>query len=86
VCIAALGKEAVWIVSRGQPKSARVYAVLSESAAKRLRGFLAATVYIGIKGQVDGSRTVTQLSILAQIEMSSHRAGDVMETGLPQRA
>jgi hypothetical protein len=34
-------------------------ALLSEPAGERLRGFLAAAIGIGIKGQVDSSWTVT---------------------------
>ena len=44
----------------------------------------ATAVWVGIKGQIDGSRTVAQLPILAPVEMISHRAGDVAKTGLPQ--
>ena len=55
-----------------------------EPAGKRLRRLLAAAVAVGIKGQIDGSGTVAELPELARIEMSSHRAGDVVKTGLPQ--
>jgi hypothetical protein len=39
---------------------------------------------VGVKGQIDGSRAVTQLPNLACIEMIPHRAGEVAKTGLPQ--
>ena len=58
-CIAVLDKKAIRVVAIGQRDSANVYALLSEPAGERLRRFLAAAVSIGIKGQVDGSRTVT---------------------------
>jgi len=47
---------------------------------------LAAAVAVRIKGQIDGSGTVTELPKLARIEMSSQRAGDVVKAGLPQRS
>ena len=46
---------------------------------------LAAAVLVGIKGQIDGSRTVAELPELACIEIGAHRAGDVVKAGLPQR-
>src|ERR1700730_3624988 len=49
-----------------------------------MRRLLASAVWVGIKGQIDGSRTVAQLPILAPVEMISHRAGNVAKTGLPQ--
>jgi len=49
-----------------------------------LRRQLPATVGVGIKGQIDGSRAVAQLPKLVCVEMISHRAGDVAKTGLPQ--
>ena len=82
--VAALNKEAVRIVARRQRHSAYVYALLAESAGKRLSRLLTTTVPIGIKSQVDGSRTVTELPVLVSAEVISHRAGDVVKTGLPQ--
>ena len=82
--IAALDKEAVRIMAVGQRDGANVYALLGEPAGKRLRRLLAAAVRVGIKGQIDGSRTVAELPKLARIEMGSHRAGDVVKAGLPQ--
>src|ERR1700680_3017721 len=49
-----------------------------------MRRLLATTVWVGIKGQIDGSRTVAHLPVLAPVEMISHRAGDVVKAGLPQ--
>ena len=80
VRIAALNKEAVRIVALGQRHGAHVYALLAESADKRLCRLLATAVPIGIKGQVDGSRTVAELAELARIEIGTHRAGDVAES------
>ena len=67
--IAALDEEAVRIMAVGQRHGAHVYALLAEPAGKRLRRLLAAAVGIGIKGQVDGSRTVAELAELARIEI-----------------
>ena len=53
----------------GQRHSTDVYTLLGEPAGKRLGGFLAAAVRIGIKGQVDGSPTVAELTELACIEI-----------------
>jgi hypothetical protein len=58
--------------------------LLFEPAGKRLRRLLATAVCVGIKGQIDSSRTVAQLPILVPVEMISHRAGDVVKAGLPQ--
>ena len=68
----------------GSETRANVYALLAEPAGKRLRRLLAAAVGVGIKGQIDGSRAVAELSKLVRIEMVSHRAGDVVKAGLPQ--
>ena len=54
--------------------------------ASDLGRLLAAAVAVGIKGEIDGSRAaVAQLPKLVCIEMVSHRTGDVVKTGLPQR-
>ena len=55
-----------------------------ETACEPLRCLLAAAVGVRIEGQIDGSGTVAELPKLARIEMGSHRAGDVVKTGLPQ--
>src|SRR5215469_9962789 len=81
--ITAPDKEAVRIMALGQRHGAHVYALIGELAGKRLRRSLAAAIHIGIKGQVDSSRTVAELPILVHIEMICHRAGDVVKTGLP---
>src|SRR5271170_5176675 len=82
--VATLDKEAVRVVAIWQRDYTDVHALLSEPAGKQLRRMLAAAVRIGIKGQIDGSRTVAQLAILLPVEMTSHRTGDVVKTGLPQ--
>ena len=53
----------------GQRDCAHVYALLAEPAGKRLRRLLTTAVPIGIKGQIDGSRTVAELAKLARIEI-----------------
>ncbi len=63
---------------------ANVQTLFSEAAGQRLRGALTAAVRIGIEGQVDGARTVTQLPKLPAVEVRSHRAGDVAKPRLPQ--
>ena len=68
----------------GQRYGAHVYALLGEPADKRLSRLLTTTVVICIKSQVDGSCAVAELAELARIEIGAHRAGDVVETGLPQ--
>src|SRR5713226_6734631 len=68
----------------GQRDSANVHALLSEPAGERLRRLPATAVSVRIKGQIDGSLAVAQLPILVGIEMIAQRAGDVVETGLPQ--
>jgi hypothetical protein len=45
---------------------------------------LAAAVGIHIEAEINGAHPVAQLLKLAGVEMASHRAGDVLETGLPQ--
>ena len=82
--ITALDEEAVGIVAIGQRDAASGDASLPETPCEALRGLLAAAVGVGIKGQIDGSRTVAQLPKLARIEMGSQRAGDVVKAGLPQ--
>ena len=68
----------------GQRHSAHVYALLAESADKRLSHLLTAAVPVGIKRQVDGLRTITELAKLARIEIGTQRRGDVVKSGLPQ--
>ena len=69
----------------GQQTTVRTFMPCSrEPVGERLRRLLAAAVGVGIKGQIDGSRTVAELPKLARVEMSSQRAGDVVKTGLPQ--
>jgi hypothetical protein len=82
--IATLNEEAVGIMAIGQSDSTNVHALLSEPAGQRVRRLLATAVGIGIEGQIDGSATLGQLSILVSIEVISHRAGDVVKAGLPQ--
>ena len=67
-----------------QQYCANAQALFSEATGKRLRGALTTAIRIGIEGQVNGARTVTQLLKLAAVEVSSHRAGDVAKTCLPQ--
>src|SRR5713226_2127967 len=69
----------------GQRHGAHVYALLAESVDKRLSRLLTTAVPVGVKSQIDGSRTVAKLPNLACIEMGSQRAGDVAKTGFPQR-
>ena len=64
-------KEAVRIVALGEDHGAHVYAFLSKPADKRLRRSLSTAVPIGIKNQVDGSRTVAELAELARIEIGT---------------
>src|SRR5260370_33683716 len=68
----------------GQRHGTHVHAVFGEPRDKRLSRLLTTAVGVGIKGQVDGSRTVAELAELARIEIGSHRAGDVEQTGQPQ--
>src|ERR1017187_4972120 len=82
--IAAFDEEAVWIVPIGQGDSANGLALLLEPVRQPLCRLLAATVAVGVKGEIDGSRAVAQLPKLVCIEMVSHRAGEVVKTGLPQ--
>src|SRR5215471_10111919 len=82
--VTALDEIAVRIVALWQRDCASCYTVLPKAARKRFRGTLTTAVPIGIKSQVDGSRTVAELAELARIEIGAHRAGDVVETGLPQ--
>ena len=56
--IAAIDEKAVGIVALGQRDAAHVYAPLSKPAGKRLCRLLTAAVDVGIKGQIDGSRTI----------------------------
>ena len=67
----------------GQPYGANIQPLFSETAGKRLRGAGPAAVGIRIKGQIDGSRTITQLLKLAPIEMDSQGAGDMVKARLP---
>ena len=39
---------------------------------------------VRVKGQIDSSGSVAELPELVRVEMVSHRAGDVVKTGLPQ--
>src|SRR5205814_8460721 len=82
--IAALHKEAVRIMAVGQRHGAHIYAMLAQSRDKRLSRLLTAAVVVGIKSQVDGSRTVAELAELARIKIGAHRAGDIEKAGLPQ--
>ena len=68
----------------GKRHGAHVYALLAEPADKRSSRLLTTAVPISIKSQIDSSRTVAELAELARIEIGAHRAGDVVETGLPQ--
>ncbi len=84
IAVAVPEKEAVRILTVWQNHGARLYTFLGKPADKRLSRFLTTAVGIGIKGHVDGSRTVTELAELARIEIGAHRAGDDVESGLPQ--
>jgi len=64
-----LDEEAVRILAVGQHHGTDVDTLLSETAGKRLRRFLAAAVRIGIKGQIYGSPTVAELTELARIQI-----------------
>ena len=55
----------------GQRYGAHVDALLGEPAGKRLSRLLTTTVLVGIKGQVDGSWTVAELTELARIEIGA---------------
>src|SRR5260370_13434110 len=52
--------------------------------SQRLGGMLPAAIGVGIKGQIDGSHAIAQLTKLVWVELSSHRAGNVVKAGLPQ--
>ena len=67
--IAASDEKAVRIMAVGQRDGTDVYTLPGEPAGKRLCGFLPAAVRIGIKGQVDGSPIVAELTELARIEI-----------------
>jgi hypothetical protein len=58
--------------------------VFPESGRQPPCRLLATTVAVGIKGEIDGSHAVAELSKLVCIEMVSYRAGDVVKAGLPQ--
>ena|SRR6516162_8061701 len=58
--------------------------MFSKPVREHLRGTLPAAVGIGVKHQVDGPHTKAQLTKLVCVELSSHRAGNVMKTRLPQ--
>ena len=77
-------EEAVGIVAVGQGNQASRDAPLPKTFGETLSCLLAAAVGVGIKGEIDGSGCVAELPELARIEMGSQRAGDVVETGLPQ--
>ena len=81
--IAASDEKAVRIMAVGERDGTDVYTLPGEPAGERLRRSLAAAVRIGIKGQVDGSWTVTELPVLVRVELIPHGTGDVMKTGLP---
>ena len=82
--VTALDEIAVGIVALWQGDCASGYTLLPKAARERFRGTLTTAVPIGIKSQVDGPRTVAELAELARIEMGTHGAGDIVETGLPQ--
>ena len=67
--IAASDEKAVRIMAVGQRDGTDVYTLPGEPAGERLRRSLAAAVRIGIKGQVDGSPLVAELTKLARIEI-----------------
>ena len=71
MCITALDKEAVRIMSVGQCHGTHMDALLGQPASQRLSRLLTTTIRIGIKGQVDGSWTVAELAELAGIEMGA---------------
>jgi hypothetical protein len=65
--ITALDEEAVRIMAVGQRDGAHVYALLGKPADKRLSRLLTTAVAIGIKDEVDRSRTAAELAKLARI-------------------
>ena len=79
---AAVDKEAVGVVALGQRDQASGDASLPEPLREALGCLLAAAVAVGIKGQIDGPGTITELPKLAGIEMGSQRAGYVVKTRL----
>ena len=58
-------------------------ASLAERSPEALRCVLTAAIGVGIKSQIDGSRTIAQLPKLVRVEMTAHGAGDVLKAGLP---
>src|SRR5690348_5362575 len=58
--------------------------MFSKPVSEHLRGTLPAAVGVGIKHQVDGPHTKAQLTKLVCVELSSHRASNVVKAGLPQ--
>ena len=67
----------------GQEHAASGDALRSETKFESLRGLLATAVGVGIKGEINGARTVAQLLKLAGVQMRAQRAGNVAKTRLP---
>lgn len=68
----------------GQKDAASGDALRLETMCELLRGLLAAAVGVEIEGEINGARTIAQLSKLVIVEMRAQRAGDVAKTRLPQ--
>src|SRR5580704_11360104 len=82
--IAAPDEEAVWVLPFRQRYTSRGYTLRPETTRYLLRRRLAASIRVGIEGQIDRSRAITNLEKLACIQMIPQRASDVMEACLPQ--
>lgn len=72
VGVATLDEEAVGVVSVGQGYASSGHALSPETPRHPLSRLLAALVGVGIEGQVDCPRGVTQLLKLSRIEMATH--------------
>ena len=68
----------------GQEHTASREALRAKTLCELLRGLLAATVGIGIEGEINGARTIAQLLKLASVQMCAERAGNLVKARLPQ--
>src|ERR1700679_1976657 len=84
--IAAADEEAVWVLPFRQRYTSRGYTLRPETPRQLLRRRRAASIRVGIEGQIDRPRAIAQLEKLSCIQMISQRAGDVMKTCLPYTA
>src|SRR5215471_1593848 len=83
-CGPARGEEGVGIVALGEPNQANGESSLAKSSREVLRGLLAATVAVGIEGEIDRPRGIAKLAQLTSVQMCAQRAGNVAESSLPQ--